>query len=246
MFAHKLMFLCIMILVFSCLPLASPTGAVNSHFVPDGKTLKMSMTKSTGEIVVTWADLGGTFHEWFIQPHTLQPLFSCPGPLDCSANESSFPCYEKCIGYSARLISYDKKAEAIYFIVSLDYAQNVPWAFFKGDLRKKKVEYLFTDEGSDVQEAEISPTGNWFSYNICSHGGACANECLPRIYDLLGRRFIKVLLEHSIKGSLIVVESSDWVSETDMEFGILEYGCSPKNFSHKRKFTFRVSALSTK
>jgi hypothetical protein len=216
---------------------------------PDEKTIKLSMNKSTGEIALNWADLQGRSHEWLIHADTLQGLFQCPKdlPPDCSLRGDYSPwCYGKCISFGVALISYNKPSEDIYFIVPLDTATNVPWAFFKANPRRRTLQYLFTDFGSGVQDASLSPTGNWISYIRGSHGGVCSNERLPRIYDLVRHTFIKVSMQRSAKDSVIWAESAAWVSDREVEFEIFEYGCPPNSFKVKKMLTIDVTASSDK
>lgn len=181
-------------------------------------------------LVVNWVSEDGFPKNWDMKPALYQDQVICPDEL-VQCNNSSFPCYGKCIFSPPIIQLYDSKDKTFYFSLFLDVGQNKPHAVFLADLNSKKISILFqTDFYSGLRNFALSPSATFLAYLASWHGSACEGGRILQVFDLKKKSVVKPLVKqtsNSTPRTYVFYDSIDWLTNSKLRLKGQSLNCEP-------------------
>jgi hypothetical protein len=181
-------------------------------------------------LTIHWISEDGVRKSWDMKPELYQDQVACPDEF-VRCEDSSFPCYGKCIFSPPIVQLYDSKDKKLYFSLFLDVGHNVPHSVFLADLNSKKVSTLFqADYSSGLGNFALSPSDVFLAYLASWHGSACEGGRILNVFDLKTRSFVKPLVKqtaNSVLRKYVVYDSIDWLSNSKLRLKGRSYNCNP-------------------
>ena len=182
---------------------------------------------------IAWWDDHGARQEWQVTEEVLKEHVVCPDGEACTMERLRSTCYLQCVVGAPMLEAFDPRSRRLYFSLPVYDRRAVMLA---ADLQAHRLIRVLEDTSNGewvFRQTQVSPAGRYLAYLVTSHGSACADFGVLRVFDLQRKAHVrlpsqaerwKVVNEKGIVTSddalqwesdaVVVVERSEWTVQS--------------------------------
>lgn len=139
---------------------------------------------------LAWWDEKAGHQEWRISEDVLKEHLTCSDGEACAFEHLRATCYLGCALDAPVPEAFDARRRRLYFSVPLYDRRAIMLA---ADLSTRLVSRVLEDRSNGdfvFRQTELSPSGQYLAYLVTSHGSACEDFAVLRVFDVDRRRYV--------------------------------------------------------